>query len=308
MRNAFVKTLIRRAKQDPRIVLLSGDLGFMVFEEFIARFPTRFINVGIAEANMVGIAAGLAKTNKIPIVYSIATFVTMRAFEQIRNDAALSGIGIKIVGVGGGFSYGHAGPTHHSIEDIALMRSVPSMTILAPSDPPTTAWATNAMLKVKGPVFLRLGKSGEPVIHLKTGSMKVGRGIMIQDGRDVSLITGGPIVSNVLSAALILKKRGIYSRIIDIQSIKPIDRALIVQSAKRTKFIFTVEEHSIIGGLGSAVAETLSEECRRLPYTFKRIGISDSFCLKVGDQSYLRKINLLSPEAIAKTIIKTIKK
>lgn len=306
MRNAFITTLNKQAKRDKRIMLLTGDLGFTVFESFMKLFPDRFINVGVAEANMVGIAAGLAHSGKIPVIYSIATFMSMRAFEQIRNDIALPASNVKIVGTGGGLAYGPAGPTHHSLEDVALMRALPNIKVLVPSDPTMTKWLTKTAIRTKGPVYLRIGKKGEPNIYKKGEKFALTKGKVVKKGKDVTLISTGSILEQVIAAAKLLTRDKITAEIIDIHAVKPIDKNLILKSAKKTNYIFTIEEHSIIGGLGSAVAEVLAEEAN-FSYVFKRIGIQDTFCQTIGSHQYLRHYHGLSAEKISEEVSRTMK-
>lgn len=301
MRNAFVSALIKEAEKDKRIFLLTGDLGYTVFEDYIAKFPDRFLNVGVAEANMMGIASGLANSGFIPVTYSIATFVSMQAFEQVRNDIILPSVNVKIVGVGAGLGYSHAGPTHHAIEDIAILRTMPALHIFTPSDPVSTEKMTKMMLLHIGPCYLRLGKKGEPVIYQPQMKFTIGKGKILSEGDDCTIVATGSILHNVLLASQLLKKRDINARVIDICTVKPIDSLLLIDSIKRSQYIFTVEEHTIIGGLGSAVAEVLSEAGRT--FILKRIGIPDTFCTTIGDHQYLQKYYSLSPEGISKKVI-----
>jgi len=303
MRIAFIKTLIELAKKDKDIYLLTGDLGFSVFEEFKQRFPDRFVDCGVAEQNMIGVAAGLALSGKKVVVYSIIPFVTMRCFEQIRNDICLQNLDVKVVGVGAGFSYGAQGPTHHAIEDLAIMRSLPNMTVLCPVDPIETGLAVKAMFKLKGPVYLRLGKSKEENIHSKSFEFKVGRANLIKNGKDITIMGIGPILKNALNAAEILEKEmNISVRIISMTTFKPLDKNIVLKAVKETKAIFTIEEHSLVGGLGSAVAEILAESKDKI--LFRRIALPNEFCKEVGSQEYLREKNNLSVKGIKKTIEK----
>ncbi len=305
MRYAFIKTLTKLASKNQKIFLLTGDLGYTVFEDFATAFPKRFINMGVAESNMVGVAAGLALEGFIPFVYSIATFVTMRPFEQIRNDVCLQNLNVKIVGVGGGLGYGHAGPTHHSQEDIAIMRVLPNMMVVCPSDPLETEAAVEAVAKIKGPVYLRLGKAGEPRVHPKKPKLKLGKGIIMRDGSDVLLLATGNQVINSLLVAQVLSKKGIAAKVINLHTIKPIDKELVLNSVKEIKYVVTIEEHSIIGGLGSCVAEVLAEGSASP--ILKRIGIADKFSRIVGDQEHLRNHHSLTPEKIKKIVLNLIK-
>ncbi len=298
MRTTFAKTLLELAKKDSRIMLLTGDLGFSVFEEFQKELPGQYLNMGVAEQNMAGVAAGLAMEGFEPIMYSIVPFATMRNFEQIRNDICYQNLNVKIVGVGAGFSYGAYGHTHHGLEDIGILRTLPNMVILAPGDPVEAELSVIAMIKHKGPVYLRLGKAGEPMLHKKKPDFKIGKGIVMRDGKDVTIIAS----STMLEAALKIP----HARIISMPTIKPIDEKIILDSAKKTKVIVTLEEHSVIGGLGSAVAEVLAES--GLSVKFKRIGVPDRFTKVIGLQDYMRKANGLDRESIIKVILTTIMK
>lgn len=307
MRNAFIGTLEKEAARNRDIILLTGDLGFTVFENFIKKFPDRFFNMGVAEANMVGVATGLALSGKIPFVYSIAPFVTMRPFEQIRNDICMHRANVKIIGVGGGLSYSYAGPTHHINEDIAIMRTLPNMTVVCPADPIETQLATQEIIKYNGPVYLRLGKKGEPAVHKSKPSFSLGKAILVKKGKDIALISSGPITHNVIQASNILTKHQLNPTVVSMHTITPLDGRLIAKIVRTHKLIFTIEEHSIVGGLGGAVAEFLSESDNK-NYVFKRLGIPKEFCIIIGDHDYLRNYYSLSPAKIAQTILKSISK
>lgn len=306
MRVAFIKTLIKEAEKNNKIMLLTGDLGYSVFEEFREKFPDRFINVGVAEQNLMGVATGLAMSGRIVFAYSIATFATMRAFEQIRTDIASHNMPVIIVGSGAGLSYGHDSITHHATEDISLMRSIPGMTILCPADPYETVWATRASIKLNKPVYLRLGKKGEPLLYKNPVSLKIGRGSVLRNGKDFVIIATGNIVSNALEASNILSKENINATLVSMHTLKPIDKNLIKNLSKKFKVIITVEEHSILGGLGSAVSEIISEENKGTKIV--KFGVPDIFLFEIGSQNFLReKIGLL-PHQIAKRIKSEIKK
>lgn len=304
MRNAFIKSLTALARRRKDIHLLTGDLGFSVFEGFAREFPGRYLNCGVAEQNMMGVAAGLALSGKQVFVYSIVPFVTMRCFEQIRNDVCIQNLNVKIVGVGGGFSYGKFGPTHHAIEDIAVMRALPSMVVVCPADPVETELAVCEIAQRKGPVYLRLGRSTEEVLSPRSLPFELGKARVLRKGRDLTLIGVGPIVKNVLRAAELLEEtHGIRATVASIGTVKPIDVSFILNEAKRTKAIFTIEEHNMVGGMGEVVATVLAER-RTAGTIFERIGVGDSFVKTVGEQDYLRKENRLSPETLVHTIIK----
>jgi len=304
VKKIFVDTLMGLAERDKRIFLLTGDLGFSVLEGFKKRFPNRFYNMGIAEQNMIGVAAGLAISGKIVFVYSIASFLTMRCLEQIRDDICYHNLAVCLVGVGGGLEYGAMGHTHHSIEDIALMRPLTNMTVIAPGDPGETAMAVRCIAQVKRPVYLRLSKDRGMAINPKIG-FKIGKGVILEEGSDVTIMASGSMLATAKHAAEQLKVKRISVRLISMPTIKPIDRELILQSARKTKAIFTVEEHSVVGGLGSAVGEVLSES--RYKVLFRRFALPETYNNFVGCREYLlRKFNLL-PEAISKGIISLMK-
>ncbi len=304
MRYTFVKTLTDLAAKNKDIMLLTGDLGFTVFEEFRDKYPKQFFNIGVAEQNMIGIAAGLALSGKIVFAYSIATFASMRAFEHIRDDIASHKAPVIIVGTGGGLSYAHLSITHHSIEDISLMRSIPEMTILCPCDPYETAWATNLAVQMKKPVYLRLGKKGEPTLHKNKPKLTLGKAHILKEGKDVCILATGNIVENALEAASILSQKKKGAKVVSMHTIKPIDISFIKKAIRQSPYIVTVEEHSIIGGLGSAVAEVLAEETgdRRLV----RIGIPDTFPSVIGSQQFLRTQFGLDPQSIASKILRML--
>ena len=306
MRTAFIKTLEKIASEDDSIFLIVGDLGFGVTNNFSENLPKQFLNSGIAEQNMIGIAAGMALTGKTVITYSIANFPTLRPYEQIRNDVCYHNANVKIVAVGGGFCYGALGPTHFATEDLAVMRSLPNITVLAPGDPWEASAATEAMLKHKGPVYLRLGRAGEPFVHSNDIEFKIGKAIKIKEGNDITIFAIGGMVYNSMKAAELLEKKGISVRLISIGSLKPLDEDCIIESAKHTKAIVTVEEHSLIGGLGSAVAEVLCES--RLNVPFKRLGIPSEFPDRVGDQEWFHSKYMLTQEGISDSISEFINK
>ena len=299
MRIAFVKTFFDLAKKDKNIVLVTGDLGFSIFEDFIKELPKQYLNAGVAEQNMTGVAAGMALEGKIPFIYSIVPFITMRNFEQIKNDICYQNLNVKIVGVGGGFSYGIYGHTHYGLEDVGILRTLPGMTILVPGDPREAEEATRAALKIKGPVYIKLGKAGEPVVHKDNFKFEVGKGIIVKKGSDIALVACGTMLPIAMQASDILREKFSVS-VVSMPTIKPLDEKLVSDLGKSMKGIFTLEEHSKLGGLGSAVAEVLAEN--RLNPIFKRFGSQDRFNKVTGSQSFMREQNGLSPEEIVKEI------
>lgn len=301
MRTAFIKELFELAKQDERIVLIVGDLGFGVVTPFIEQLPRQFLNAGVAEQNMTAMAAGMALSGKIAFTYSIANFPTMRCLEHVRNDVCYHHANVKIVSVGGGFTYGAMGATHHALEDLAVMRAMPGLMVVAPGDPVEARAATRAVTAYPGPCYLRLGKAGEPVVHQTAIEFALGKAIRMRDGRDATLISTGGILQNTVRAAERLAKEGIETRVLSMHTLKPLDTEAVLAAARETRAIFTVEEHSILGGLGSAVAELLAE-AEGPKVVFKRIGVPPGFSPHIGSQEYMQECHGLTDEGIAKSV------
>ncbi len=287
MRTAFIETLFSLAKDDPRIVLITGDLGFGVVTPFMEQLPGQFVNAGVAEQNMTGMAAGMALSGKIVFTYSIANFPVLRPLEQIRNDVCYHNANVRIVSVGGGMAYGSLGPSHHATEDIAVMRALPNMVVVAPGDPAETRLAVRALIDHRGPAYLRLGRAGEPDVHAVEPNFRLGKAITVRPGRDITLISTGGMLYESVRAAQALESRGISARVLSMHTVKPLDEEAVLAAARETRAVFTLEEHSIIGGLGGAVAELLLESGIR-PRIFKRIGLNGEFSSIVGTQEYLR--------------------
>lgn len=302
MRTAFISTLLELAREDPNLWLVTGDLGFSVLEPFFEQFPNQYVNAGVAEQDMIGISAGLALCGKKVFVYSIIPFITLRCLEQIRNDVCLQNCNVKLVGVGEGYSYGQLGPTHHSIEDIAVMRALPDMKVVCPGDPWEVKNAIEAAYRTDGPVYLRIGKKGEPIIHKKGAKFKIGKGIIVDEGKQLAIISTGNMLEESFRAVQVLADKGISARLISMHTIKPIDINLIIECAKKFQYLFTVEEHSRIGGLGSAVSEIVAEY--DLDVKFHSFAVDDKFTKIAGTHEFLRKINGLSSQQIANQIIK----
>ena len=301
MRAAFIRGLIEAAKDDKRIHLLVGDVGYSLVEPFAQEFPDRFVNVGIAEQNMIGIATGLALCDKVVFVYSLANFPTLRCIEQIRNDVCYHNAGVRIVASGGGLSYGALGVTHHVTEDMGILRILPNMTVIAPGDPVESALATRSISKWLGPCYLRLAKTGDPTVYQTTPDFRIGKAITVRDGSDVTLVATGGILWNAVKAAEQLSLWDIQCRVLSMHTLKPLDTDSVIAAAQETGIVITIEEHSIIGGLGSAVSEVLAEHAGS-DALFKRIGIGDRFCSEVGSQAYLQKACSLSVEDIVDTV------
>lgn len=302
MRKAFVQALMDMASVDERIHLLAGDLGYSLLEPFAEKFPGRFVNAGVAEQNMIGVAAGLALSGKIVFIYSIANFPTLRCVEQIRNDICYHNVKVNIVTGGVGLSYGALGTTHHATEDQAVMRALPNMTVISPGDPVEAALATQACARWPGPCYLRLGRTEEPVIHHTVPDFNIGRAITLLNGNDATLISTGAMLSSTMQAAERLAKQGTRVRVLSMHTVKPLDIEAVLAAARETDVIVTVEEHNIIGGLGSAVAEVLAESADA-HVAFKRIGLKDLFCAQVGNQEYLQKAYSLSVDDIVTTLL-----
>ncbi|HEV3168160.1 MAG TPA: transketolase C-terminal domain-containing protein [Isosphaeraceae bacterium] len=288
MRTAFIETLCEVAEGNERIWLLTGDLGFSVLERFSARFPERYVNVGVAEQNLAGVAAGLARCGKIPFIYSIANFPTLRCLEQIRNDVCYHEADVKVVAVGSGFTYGAQGYTHYGVEEMGIMRILPNMTVVSPADPVEARLATRAVAERPGPCYLRLGKAGEPVVHEQIPDFQLGRAIVVRPGRDATLISTGGMLTEALETSTRLAAKGIDVRVLSMHTVKPLDNAAVIQAARETAAIVTVEEHSITGGLGSAVAEVLAEA--GVPTRFRRFGMPDQLYHTVGSQNHMRRL------------------
>ena len=274
-RQSYGEELARLGEINEKIVVLDADLSTATKTDIFAKkFPDRFINVGIAEQNLMGISAGLSTFGKIPYASTFAVFAAGRAYEQIRNSIAYPNLNVKICATHAGITVGEDGATHQMLEDLSLMRSLPNMTVICTSDDAQTRWAVREISKINGPVYLRLCRMATPIIYEENQEFEIGKGVQIGDGTDASIITTGVTVSEALKAQEILKENGVNVRVIDIHTIKPIDKELIVKCAKETKRIITVEDHNIIGGLGSAVCEVLSEE---YPTKVERMGIPDCF-------------------------------
>lgn len=297
MRSAFLRTLEELAAKDSRINFIVGDLGFTVVEPFVRRLPNQFLNAGVAEQNMTGVGVGMALSGKIVFTYSIANFPTLRCLEQIRNDGCYHKANLKVVSVGGGLSYGALGSSHQATEDIAVLRALPGMTVVAPGDPIEAEHATRAIAALDGPCYLRLGKTGEPQVHIKPIDFKLGRAIVVAEGTDLTIISTGAVLSMCSEAVETLSGSGVSVRLLSMHTIKPIDAAAICAAARETGAIMTVEEHSVIGGLGGAVAEVLAQNSSRY-IPFRIMGLNDDFCRVVGSQDYLRAVCGLTSERI----------
>ena len=288
MRDAFVKTIVEIAKKNKNVELVTGDLGFGVLKPFWEQCPNQFTNAGIAEQNMTGLAAGMALSGKIVFTYSIGNFPTLRCLEQIRNDCAYHNANVKIVCVGGGFSYGSLGMSHQATEDIAIMRALPNVAVFAPGDLVEAEEITKAIVNYPGTCYLRLGRGGEKRIHDKIENFEIGKALKIKDGKDIAIFSTGAIFDEVIEAYDELVKNGISPIVYTFPTIKPIDKETIINIAKQCNFIFTVEEHNVVGGFGSAVSEVVAE-LGNSKAIVEVIGLHDLYSSKVGNQKFLRK-------------------
>ncbi|HEY8406979.1 MAG TPA: transketolase C-terminal domain-containing protein [Gaiellaceae bacterium] len=299
MRAEFVETLAELAERDPRIVLLTGDLGFGVLESFSDRFPDRFYNVGVAEQNMIGVATGLAESGMIPFVYSIATFASMRPYEFIRNGPVLHQLPVRIVGVGGGFEYGNNGATHYALEDVGVLRLQRGLTVVVPAD---TAHARSALAQtyeLRRPIYYRVSKGGPPLPGLEE-DFELGRLTRLRAGRDVALIALGPIVAGALSAADQLAADGVDAAVAVVESFNPSPAEDLADFLSDIPLAVTVESHFVDGGLGTLVAEVIAEH--GLSTRLRRCGIEDLPRGMTGSQAFLEQHFGLSAAAIAGTV------
>lgn len=301
MRTAYLNTLYNLASKDKRVYALISDNGAIVYDKYRKDFASQYLNLGISEANMLGMAAGMASCGKIPFAYTIGAFLAYRAFEFIRNDICLQRQNVKVVGIGAGEVYSMLGPTHHSTEDMGGLRSMPNLIILCPASPLEVKKATVAAYEYDGPVYLRLGTNKEPEIYKGDYDFVIGRGVMVRKGKDITLMGTGSILNDILEVANQLQTKGIDVRVINLHTIKPIDREIIQQAIEETGKIVTIEDHNIIGGLGSAVAEVVAESGRGV--AFKRIGLH-SFSSGYGTYEQVKERNGIGISQIVNEIEK----
>ncbi|HOO78373.1 MAG TPA: transketolase C-terminal domain-containing protein [bacterium] len=298
MRQGFIRTVMDLAAEREDVYLVTADTGFTILERFRERYPDRYLNVGIAEAAMVGVAAGLALSGKRVFCYTIVPFATMRCFEQIRVDLCYQKLPVALVGVGQGLTYGTAGATHHAIEDIAVMRALPGMTVICPGDALETARAVRASLELDGPCYIRIGKSGEPPVHESEDfEFEIGKGCLLRPGRGLALIATSNMVEPALRVAEALAAAGEDPAVVSMHTVKPLDRGLLEELSRTCPLLATMEEHSLIGGLGSAVAEAVVDG--NLPVKVVRFGIPDTYAPVAGSQDYLRELLGFSPAHVA---------
>lgn len=302
MRNAFAEEITALATANESVVLLSGDIGNRLFNGYKQACPTRFYNCGVAEANMTSMAAGMALCGMRPVTYTIAPFNTVRCLEQIRLDVCYHNVPVVIVGLGAGLSYSNLGATHHSMEDVSLMRSMPNMTIVCPADAMEVRLALRAALQHSGPVYLRLGKKNEPLVHDTPPAFVLGQSLPLQKGHKICLIASGTIVPEVLQAAKLLAKTVCSPSVLNMHTIKPLDTTALQQAFDEHELVVTVEEHSLIGGLGAAIAEWRCDN--RIATPLLRLGGADAFLCKAGNQQQARIALGLSGAHIADAVFR----
>jgi transketolase len=305
MRNAFINALVELADKDTRILLLTGDLGFMALEPFSDKYPDRFFNVGVAEQNMVGLATGLAEAGFIPYVYSIATFAVLRPYEFIRNGPIMHQFPVRIVGVGGGVEYGHNGSSHHGLEDIGVMRVQPGITVIAPADHEQAHKAFLSTWNLPGPVYYRIGKDDRTTVPGLKGHFELGRAQLIREGKDLLIITMGSVASEVASAAAYLTTRGISCAVAVVACLNPAPVDDLAAVLARFRLALTVEAHYVVGGVGSLVSEVIAE--RGLPCRVIRCGIKTSPEGISGSQEYLYRTHGLSSKLLAMTVMQALR-
>ncbi len=301
MRNTFVDALMRLASENPKIWLLCGDLGYSVLEPFAAKFPDRFVNVGVAEQNLAGLAAGIALSGNTVFIYSIGNFPTLRCLEQIRNDICYHRADVKVVAVGAGYAYGSQGYTHHALEDVAIMSALPGMEVFVPCDPLETRLATELVANSRQPSYLRLSRAGEPVLtsHLFE-NIRVPRSL--KPGRDAILLTCGPIASSCLAAAQKLAADGLDVGVVSVTCLKPLDEDRLLEIIQPARLLVTVEEHILHGGLHARIAAALSAQKQRPPLVGLGIAEQSEKPSKAGNREFLLERAGLGPAGIASQI------
>ena len=300
-RKTFGEAVIEVAGNNPDVVVLSADSSSgSGLGDFLKKFPERHFEFGIMEQGVIGFASGLATTGKIPVFAAIAPFVTARPYEMFRNDLGYMNQNVKVVGRCAGLTYDQLGATHHSIDDVAIIRTIPGVTILNPGDPVTIRKAVHAMIKLTGPCYMKIGSPKMPVLYPEDVDFTIGKGIVMKEGTDVALIGTGTVLSKAVEAARLLEQEGISVRLIDMHTVKPLDRELILSTAREIGKIVTIEEHFVAGGLGSAISEICSQE---YPVKIKMIGIGDHFASNGPYEELLRQHGL-QPDQIFETTMK----
>lgn len=306
MRNAFAAQMTELASKEKDLVLLSGDIGNQLFDKYKEAAGDRFYNCGVAEQNMIGVAAGFALGGYLPVAYTIVPFITSRCFEQIRVDVCYHEVPVTIVGVGAGLSYASLGATHHSCEDVSILRSLPNMTVVCPCDQEEVKAVVREIPKYRKPLYIRLGKKGEPKIHNQAPKFEIGKAIQLSQGDDVAILGCGNIMAECVHARELLEKEGIKASLYSFHTVKPLDEETLTNVFNKTKLVITVEEHSRIGGIGSAVAEWMSDQTS-FQAPLLRIGTGDWFLHEAGEQEYARHRYGLTAEDIRTKIAHRLK-
>ncbi|NWH04955.1 transketolase family protein [Desulfobacter latus] len=298
MRNAFAKEMEILAADDPDLVLLTGDMGNRLFNSYKQRYPNRFYNCGVAESNMASVAAGMALCGLKPVTYSIAPFNTLRCMEQIKIDICYHKLPVIVVGVGAGLSYGELGPTHQSCEDISMMRSIPGMTVVCPGDAVEVRLALRSAVELGQPVYLRLGKKNEPIVHQQTPELTIGKALTVTEGKDICLICTGNVLPLGMDLVIDLKEKGLSVGLVSMHTVKPLDDTCLREIFSHYSVVATIEEHSIIGGLGTALQEWLYENKLEIRGKLMKFGIQDQFLNLSCNQLRARKRNHLTVSEI----------
>ncbi|TET08713.1 hypothetical protein E3J84_05905 [Candidatus Aerophobetes bacterium] len=304
MRIAFCEAVYEAAKQDPRVFSMSADVTGRQLTSFRNEFPERFFETGVAEQNLVGVAAGLALSGKIPFISTVASFISTRCYEQIKIDVCFQNLSVKVVGFCSAFSLSEWGATHHSLEDIAIMRALPNMTVIVTAARMEPKKAVLATAQHEGPTYIRIGKGGEPDVYQKEYDFQIGKAVVLKEGDDIALVGTGMILPELLKASDELRSQGIKARVVNMHTVKPLDKDVILKAAGETQGIITVEEHNVIGGLGDAVNQLLTR--RKVNVPLEIMGIEDVF-MEVGTVQELRHAHYLDSQAIlnkAKEILK----
>ncbi len=309
MRFEVIKTIYQAALADPKIVFLTGDLGHAHLDDFRKNLQDKYqyVNVGIAEQNMISIAAGLALSGNRVFVYSIAPFATLRCLEQIKVDVCYQNVGVVVIGVAAGYAYSTCGCTHHAIEDIAAMKALPNMHIYSPSNPLEARLITKYILTASHPAYLRIGKGGEPNAE-KEYSLEIGKGLVVKHGENITIFATGTMVREAVSASDILEQHGISTEVINIHTIKPLDKELIEKSVRTRNMIFVLEEHNVIGGLGESIARIICEYDYKKKPLFRCLGIPDEYNHRTGSHQYMLGCYKLNAEAVAQQIMDLYRK
>lgn len=306
MRFEVIKTIYKAALEDKKIIFMTGDLGHAHLEDFKKNLPNQYINTGIAEQNMIGIAAGLALSGNRVFVYSIAPFITMRCYEQIKVDVCYQNVGVVVIGIGAGYAYSTCGCTHHAIEDIAVMRALPNMQIYSPSNPMEARQLTKYLITSSHPAYLRIGKGGESPAE-KDYTLTIGKGFVMRPGKDITIFSTGSIIQEALRASDLLTYAGISTEVINIHTIKPIDTEIVINRAKSRKGVFVLEEHNILGGLGESISRIICELRTKHKPIFKCFGVPDDYNHRAGSIKFMRDCYGLNAESITEEIIRLLR-